>query len=230
MSDLTFTASTLIGGGVGVHIDRPPDSCPRCHSNVLPIHRAATADDNGAPKHLEVVFQCTRQACGHLFISTYRAGALSRAGQHNFEFVSSAPLSPKPVEVSAELKAISPTFLDVYNQALAAEAHGLDQLTGIGLRKALEFLVKDFAISEFTDRKQKILSAKLGVCINTYIRDANTRECAKRAAWLGNDETHYLRRWVDRDINDLKILIRLTLNWIDNVLLTKRYTSLLPSP
>jgi hypothetical protein len=36
---------------------------------------------------------------------------------------------------------VSPTFVEIYNQSLAAEAMRLSQLTGIGLRKALEFLV-----------------------------------------------------------------------------------------
>jgi hypothetical protein len=46
---------------------------------------------------------------------------------------------------------------------------------------------------------------------------------AKRAAWLGNDEIHYVRKWEDRDINDLKILIELTCGWVRNNLLTEKY-------
>ena len=51
------------------------------------------------------------------------------------------------------------------------------------------------------------------------------KECAKRAAWLGNDETHYTRKWEDKDVKDLKLLVHLTVNWIDNVLLTQKYIS-----
>jgi hypothetical protein len=51
------------------------------------------------------------------------------------------------------------------------------------------------------------------------------KACAKRAAWLGNDETHYVRKWTDKDVRDLKILITLTINWINNVLLTRKYTA-----
>jgi hypothetical protein len=49
------------------------------------------------------------------------------------------------------------------------------------------------------------------------------KECAKRAAWLGNDETHYTRKWETKDVSDLKLLVKLTVNWIDNVLLTEKY-------
>jgi hypothetical protein len=38
---------------------------------------------------------------------------------------------------------------------------------------------------------------------------------ASRAAWLGNDETHYLRTWEDKDLTDLKKLIELTVQWIE---------------
>ncbi len=38
---------------------------------------------------------------------------------------------------------------------------------------------------------------------------------AERAAWLGNDETHYQRKWTDKDISDLKTVISLAEHWID---------------
>ena len=41
--------------------------------------------------------------------------------------------------------------------------------------------------------------------------------------WLGNDETHYVRKWEEKDIRDLKILIRLTESWIQNSILTDKY-------
>ena len=46
---------------------------------------------------------------------------------------------------------------------------------------------------------------------------------AKGAIWLGNDETHYERKWVDKDIDDLKTLIDLTLHWINYETLTEQY-------
>lgn len=49
------------------------------------------------------------------------------------------------------------------------------------------------------------------------------KSCATKAVWLGNDETHYERKWEDRDINDLKILIQLTLHHIESELLTEKF-------
>lgn len=31
----------------------------------------------------------------------------------------------------------------------------------------------------------------------------------ERAAWLGNDETHYVRKWPEKDVKDLKSLNRI---------------------
>jgi hypothetical protein len=131
--------------------------------------------------------------------------------------------------VPDEIRRLSPVFTAVYTQALAAEASGFDQLTGIGLRKALEFLVKDFAIGEHPDDAAAIQGKFLGTCIDEYLADPNLQGCAKRATWLGNDETHYVRKWEDRDIQDLKLLIRLTMNWAENVLLTQRYEREMPA-
>jgi hypothetical protein len=46
---------------------------------------------------------------------------------------------------------------------------------------------------------------------------------AKRAVWIGNDETHYIKKWNNKDLTDLKILIDLTLHWIEMESLTETY-------
>ena len=50
--------------------------------------------------------------------------------------------------------------------------------------------------------------------------DRNIKEVTKRATWLGNDEAHYERRWLDKDLSDLKRLIDLVLYWIQAEQLT----------
>jgi hypothetical protein len=86
---------------------------------------------------------------------------------------------------------------------------------GVGYRKALEFLIKDYLIRKCPDDRAAIEDKQVGQVIESYVEDRNIKEVAKRAAWLGNDETHYKRRWVDKDLNDLKRLIRLVLHWIE---------------
>jgi len=131
------------------------------------------------------------------------------------------------VPQSEIIKGISPDFCAIYEQAQKAEQHGLELVAGPGYRKALEFLIKDYIISGFTEKDEALAAKKdtvektqLGTCIATHIKNENIKGIAKRAAWLGNDETHYVRKWEDKDLQDLKKLIRLTLHWIEMETLT----------
>lgn len=111
---------------------------------------------------------------------------------------------------SEAIEEISPSFVKIYNQAAKAEANGLDEVAGVGYRKALEFLVKDYLIGTYPDEEDEVRKKYLGDCIKEHLKDEALRNCAQLAAWLGNDETHYERRWIDKDIEDLKNLISLT--------------------
>lgn len=171
------------------------------------------------------VSSCTNDSCGHFFLIEYRLRVqrekLPHYDFHELNIV--APAVPRDLRISSAVTQISPRFLEIYQQAMASEYLGLDQLTGIGLRKALEFLIKDYAVSLHPERSDAIIKQSLASCVADYITDINVRECAKRAVWLGNDETHYARRWKERDIEDLKGLITLTLVWLENALRTAEY-------
>jgi hypothetical protein len=84
-------------------------------------------------------------------------------------------------------------------------------------------LAKDFAIHLSKDKEEEIKKATLGQTIKNYIKDENVKSMAELATWLGNDEAHYIRKWEDKDIEDLKRLIRLTVNAIENALLMEEY-------
>ena len=99
-----------------------------------------------------------------------------------------------------------------------------------GYRKALEFLIKDYVIRKHPEDEAAIKAKPLGRCINDDVEDPKTKAVAKRATWLGNDETHYLRRWLDRDLSDLKRLIGLVLYWIEAEHLTEEAFQSMPDP
>jgi hypothetical protein len=84
-------------------------------------------------------------------------------------------------------------------------------------------------VSRHADKVDAIKNSLLGTVIKTYVDDTRVKAMAERAAWLGNDETHYVKKWEDKDITDLKTLIRVSANWIENVLLTERYTAEMPA-
>src|SRR5690606_14162763 len=121
---------------------------------------------------------------------------------------------------SPEISTLSPQFVEIYGQAEISEQLGLQQICGLGYRKSVEFLVKDYCLSQVTEGdKQAVLSAALMQCISRYIDDARIKSVAARATWLGNDEAHYVRKWLDKDVTDLKVLIRLLCNWIESSIL-----------
>jgi hypothetical protein len=47
------------------------------------------------------------------------------------------------------------------------------------------------------------------------VKDVRMKAMAKRATWLGNDEAHYVRKWVNRDGHDMKILIELLVSMVE---------------
>lgn len=99
---------------------------------------------------------------------------------------------------------ISSDFVEIYNQAKAAEEYGLDHIAGMGYRKSLEFLVKDFAIKQDPSNEENIRAKSLDTVLKKYIDDKYVKMSAKAASWVGNDETHYQRKHEDKDIADLK--------------------------
>jgi len=222
MSHFSTAAFDLAGGQEQAQFLSTPDLCPRCHRNVHPklIHAALLRERSLC----QVLFRCTNQKCQELFLGTYvYTRRIASSGYKEYDLAAVSPFAAQKATFPETVSTLSPTFIEIFNQALEAESKQLEQLVGIGLRKALEFLVKDYAIAENPGSEVEIRNNLLGNCINQYVTDPNVKECAKRAAWLGNDETHYTRKWEAKDVNDLKLLVRLTVNWIDNSMLTKKY-------
>jgi hypothetical protein len=131
-----------------------------------------------------------------------------------------------------EIVRISGEFIEIYGQAAAAEAVGLSLICGPGYRKALEFLIKDFTKSlAAADADREIIEhLQLGPCISRFVDDGRLKAMALRAAWLGNDETHYVRKWATKDLSDLKKLIDLTVHWVSSAILTRELEASMPDP
>ena len=202
------------GHKMGVEIDNPPDECPVCQKGLSPIFIYAYCDKNKWKdiNSLEVVYRCPRIDCQNLFISYFEASD-SRCTSFSFGF--SVPFTKKTRRFTKSISSISNTFCSIYNEAFSAEQNKLLQICGAGYRKSLEFLIKDYAIKNNPDKKEEIKKKFLGDCISKYIKNENVREVAKRAVWLGNDESHYVKKWEKKDLNDLKDLIDLTVHWFE---------------
>jgi hypothetical protein len=174
-----------------------------------------------AKESIQIAFQCTSADCRSIFVGRYKKNLQG----NSFELDGVYPIRYVGTKFAPEIDSTSPEFVEIYHQAEAAEAAGYDRIAGMGYRKSLEFLIKDYLGLIHPDKKEEIANEFLGKCIDTLVEDPKIKACAKRAAWLGNDETHYIRKWESKDINDLKVLVRLSTNWIESSILTARYES-----
>lgn len=198
-----------------------PNNCPFCHKSITP--NPLFGHKNG--KILEVQMSCPNYDCNSSFIAYYEVGGTSSNFYYQNKTSQGTLIGRNFTETITEL---SQMFDKIYNQALTAEQQNLTEICGVGYRKALEFLIKDYSISKHPEQKEKIEKKTLSSCIKDYIEDSRIKTVAKRAVWLGNDETHYIRKWEGKNLSDLKKLIDLTLHWVEMEKLTESFEDEMP--
>jgi hypothetical protein len=227
---IEFKAEDSQGAVHPVRVESAPDVCPLCHVGIDPKFHFAFFLDNDYPtvndNHVQAVLQCPRADCRRIFIAYYiqrNRIAMQDRERPKYQLTGIAPYSYKEEVFPESIRKVSPSFCTIFNEAAHAEGRNLKNIAGPGYRKALEFLLKDFLVAEYPNEAEQIKKEWLGNLIRDKVQDENIKGCAERAAWLGNDESHYLRKWDDKDLSDLRTLIRLCVNWIENHLLTKRY-------
>jgi hypothetical protein len=168
---------------------------------------------------------CPDEKCQKAFIGYYNIITNSSSAHYSGR-TSKGNLEGR--SFSEKITEISPSFVTIYNQAFIAEQQELYEICGVGYRKALEFLIKDYAILKNGDKKENIEKSYLGPVIDKYIDDVKIKSVSKRAVWIGNDETHYIRKWEGKDLSDLKKLIELTVHWIEMEILTSGFETDMP--
>lgn len=131
--------------------------------------------------------------------------------------ISATPMTHSPVRFSDDINDLSPGFVETYTQASAAEAEQLLQICGPGYRKSLEFLVKDYLCHKFPEDAEKIRSELLSQSINR-INDHRMKVLAERSTWIGNDETHYVKKREELGLDDMKRFIKAMLSYIESEL------------
>jgi len=132
------------------------------------------------------------------------------------------PIANPNLEVKENIQKISPRFYETYIQCLRAKSSGLNKLYGMGFRKSLEYLVKDFAIYENPEDKEKIESMKFHNCIEEYFKNSDAKTALLAAKWLGNNETHYVNNNDEKCIQLLENLIEDTIYHIHRELREKK--------
>lgn len=206
---------------------KEPTICPICKHAIKPTEIfLKDYKDKHEKWFLSGFYLCT--SCFQTFVTLHKC-SLSSSGSHRSyqsELIYTEPVRFCAEQFDAGISDLSPQFVKIYNQALAAESSGLDEIAGLGYRKAMEFLIKDFCIHLKPDDAEKIKSMPLAQCIKFYVNNEQIQTLATRAAWIGNDEAHYVRKQEDRDVSDMKSFIKATVYFVGMVLITEDAASM----
>lgn len=198
------------------HLDSYPEECPICNYSIAPVY---IMEYRLNLYNRSLICGCPRKDCGRIFMVEYQSTIMNDR-QYNLKTIS--PKTFPGQKFSEEIFLLSPKFVEIYNQAFIAELSGLNEICGGGYRKSLEFLVKDYAIEINPSNEESIKGKLLKRCIVDHISHEQIAFMAERAAWLGNDEAHYVRKWEEKDVQDLKQLIKLTASFIETELISKK--------
>jgi hypothetical protein len=214
----------------GYLLNEVPDRCPACGSYV---ELKITGDYFTANKDYLIVFCiCPRDDCKAPVLLNYKINAhYGMNSQQSFKFKSI--FIPDGSKIKCKygnekiISDVSGSFVEIYNQAQQAECYGLDLICGAGYRKAFEYLIKDYVSKD--NPAEEIKDMPVNNVIEKYLNDSELKEIAKRAIWLGNDETHVVRKWEERDLKDLKELIDITVACIKRSEKIKSYNQEMPN-
>lgn len=190
-------------------------SCPHCGISLMPnILYAALIEDEvyDSDNTIFVFNHCPK--CNKCFISRH----IYDSSTDIYMFDSSSQINFFRVDFSKNIQDLSPNFTSIFTDTAHAESLGLTSICGMGYRKALEFLVKDYSISIAPGDKENISKMPLAQCIDKYIANPKLKTLAKASAWLGNDETHYVRKHTAHGLPELKAYITALVNYVDTEL------------
>ncbi|MGZ9735777.1 hypothetical protein [Flavobacterium sp. GNP002] len=204
-----------------------PNICPHCHVAIEP-----TLIFNYYDRQVDKLFSlwnCTFNKCGKTFIvSHYENEWSSFTIERNLNGFPKGPNWPQPIlnlkngQTVGTEKEEDSKFITTYLQSLEAESNGLSEIAGMGFRKAIEYLVKDWAIQTNPDAKEKILEDWLSTIIRNHFT-GELKDILERATWLGNDQTHYNKLFEEFNVQHLKELIDLIMVELDREFKKRHY-------
>ena len=201
------------------HAAENPNICPHCHVANEPRELFKWFDKK--EDKLLSTWECRFNQCGRIFVVSHindNTGFYKI--ERNLNGLPKGPIWPKPILNLKDGRTIDTDeetdskFIKTYLQSLEAESNGYDEIAGMGFRKAIEYLVKDWSIQTNPTEKEKILGLWLSSIIKKYFT-GDLKEILERAYWLGNDHTHYNKLFEDYNIDHLKELIDLVMVELD---------------
>src|ERR1700733_7021455 len=198
-------------------VDKFPRACPICGKE------ASGSESPQGFFHamwVELFFRCEDRDCGRSYIAYYsvREAVVPSGKPRHFSLTSTFPGIVPTKIVPTSISAISPSYAKIFGQALGAEQAGLDEIVGIALRRSLEVLVKDYAVSVAKTPELAYSASKSTVhdFLRRVLKDDIPEKTLDLMDWLGDDAFDYDRRWRGENIAKLKT----TLAVIEQVIAT----------
>lgn len=185
-----------------------PTTCPHCGLGTdATLKDKATYSFNG---NRLLVSTCECTACHRHFFF-----ACESSGGQDAKMVTIYPCQQIVPYENKILASISERFIDMHNQALQAEYNQNIELAAIGFRSSLEILVKDYAIQELGEPVETVAKQSLCNAIAIYLRQPDLVKTADVVRILGNDYTHYQRKFPEHDFELLKKYMEIFLAQIE---------------
>ena len=185
-----------------------PATCPFCGYGTDATFNATNSYKFNSNTLLTATCECT--SCHKLFFF-----ACEYAGSDPAKAVSVYPAETVVPYRNDNLASISERFIDMYNQALTSEHNQNYELAAIGYRFALEILVKDYAIQELNEPEETVSKKSLCDAIAKYLSQPDLVATADVVRILGNDYTHYKRKYPEHDFLLLKKYMEIFLAQIE---------------
>ena len=193
---------------------RVPDKCPICQCGIdMSTQRYLNwhdIHDDSKTFNIISIYSCPH--CHNGFVIMHHMKIQKNGCVEKSQ--SAYPMTAANLQIDEDIRQVSPDFYNIYNQCLSAKNYGLDQIYGMGFRKALEKLVTDFAINRNPNDKDKILKMFLHTRIEHYFKESDAKTALMACKWLGNNETHYENYNDDKDLQLFEDLIEDTLYYI----------------
>lgn len=189
-----------------------PTKCPHCNAYIQPKiidhKKLSFSADN------ELVIMVYRgECCKTPFYGTYAYKSLKASLLDIYPHLNS-------IELPDKIRELSPRFTSLYEQSYTAEQNGHIELAGSGYRNSIEILIKDFAINKLSAPKDDVCKMSLYDAIGTYLKEVNIETAAADVIRvLGNDYTHYQRKYNDIDFVVVKKYLEIFIQQIDAKLL-----------
>lgn len=196
-----------------------PHKCPYCLDSFNPDHcnieNYHVYQSGGISARIYAIMLCP--SCKNIFMATYITAYLSGNDDDMISLEKVIPYPDEPIYFPKNIHMLSERYCEVYKQAACAEEQGLTEICGLGYRKALEILVKDYAIHNGKDKKD-VERKSLHACIDNQIDNPKLKTLANASSLIGNDEAHYLRKTTDGDVQSMKAFIKALESFINSEL------------